>query len=246
MRSWHWNNARVVSSRPGASRLSPGFFLSSSSHSSQRTNQSSCTCRKFDPLFPSLTGHNLPHQQPLRATWQTTWKQKYRRGLRRNFITTDISLFKLNFIRHAVPSRQRASLRTDARAVGSPDAFLHRGHSGQKRVRVQPGRSDADTTVSKLIFHKSDTLLSDSDLRAHADPPGFVSARTDGHVRVHLPVPALRGRLYARADPTRPYGWDFIYFSHLNFNFHINRFWGFHRWMSSGVTGVWHKNVPNA
>lgn len=125
-------------------------------------------------------------------------------------MSTDITLIieqKFTFtLRHAVPSRQRASLRADARAAGSPDALLHRGHSGQKRVHVRPGGADTDSAVSELIFHESDSLLSDPDLRAHADPPGSVAARAHGYVRVHLPVPALRGRLYARADPTRPAG----------------------------------------
>lgn len=80
---------------------------------------------------------------------------------RHHFIIEQKFVFTL---RHAVPSRERASLRTDARAAGSPDALLHRGHSGQKRVHVQPSDAGTDSTVSELFFHESDSLLSDPDL----------------------------------------------------------------------------------
>lgn len=53
--------------------FNPGDFrqVSSSSHSPPRANQSSCTCRKFDPLFSSLMKHHhLPHSDLLLCSSQ--------------------------------------------------------------------------------------------------------------------------------------------------------------------------------
>lgn len=187
--------------------LSPGFFFISFSSESQ---SELVYLQEVWPviLLPHETS-SPPSQWPpalLVATWQTTWKQEQKST------NTDISYSSRS---HAVPALARASLRADARAAGPPDALLHRGHSGQKHVRVRPGRPDADSTVSELVLHQSDSVLPDPDLRAHADPPGSVPARARGHVRVHLPVPALRGRLYTRADPSRPAGWDLNPFCHV-------------------------------
>lgn len=128
---------------------------------------------------------------------QNTWKQE------QECTRTDTSPPRAH---NAVPALARAPLRADARAARPPDALLHRGHSGPERVRVSPARADADSAVPELVLHQPDPVLPDPDLRAHADSPGPDAARARGDVRVHLPVPTLRRRLYARADPTRPAG----------------------------------------